>query len=215
MEKVNYCQVAIYREIEQSLYDRLNKLGLIPNEVRKDNVGKSDYSKHLIQPWAIWQEYDLNPWDADIVKRVLRTKEEPGMSYKESRIMDYDKIIHIAQERKRQLELEPNITVSSASTRTTWYDPDGNVVGEANAPEKITWTSLDGHSITIQKTDPSILYKMNHVEFDKLQAFLSDHKECKNSVQLKFNPSSGIGTSINIECTHCGEEEDITDYSTW
>ena len=66
--------------------------------VRKTNVGKSDYAKHKIQPWDIWKEYNLNPWDADIVKRVLRTKDG------ESRKMEYEKIIHICQERLRQIE---------------------------------------------------------------------------------------------------------------
>ena len=49
-------------------------------ESRKYHIGKSDYSQHKIQPWDIWEEYHLNPWDADIVKRVLRTKEEEGMT---------------------------------------------------------------------------------------------------------------------------------------
>lgn len=70
------------------------------SNVRDYNVGKSDYSKHKIQPWDIWLEFDLNPWDADIVKRVLRTKEG------EDRKLDYEKIIHVCQERIRQLEAE-------------------------------------------------------------------------------------------------------------
>lgn len=70
------------------------------SNVRDYNVGKSDYSKHKIQPWDIWLEYGLNPWDADIVKRVLRTKEG------EDRKLDYEKIIHICKERIRQLEAE-------------------------------------------------------------------------------------------------------------
>lgn len=65
--------------------------------VRDYNVGKSDYSKHSIQPWDIWIEYDLNPFDADIIKRVLRQKEG------EDRKLDYEKIIHICKERIRQL----------------------------------------------------------------------------------------------------------------
>lgn len=68
------------------------------------NVGNSDYSKRKIQPWDIWEEYKLNPWDADIVKRVLRTKEEPGMTPQEARIMDYEKIIHICKKRIDQIE---------------------------------------------------------------------------------------------------------------
>lgn len=86
------------KDIPSELYDKLDYLGLIPNEVRKANVGASDYSKHIIQPWAIWLEYDLNGWDADIIKRVLRHKAT------DSRIMDYEKIIHICEERIRQLK---------------------------------------------------------------------------------------------------------------
>lgn len=112
-ERVNYCQVVNYVSIEENLYNRLNKLGMIPNETRKANVGNSNYAKHLIQPWSIWIDYNLNAWDADIVKRVLRTKSEPGISEKEARIMDYNKIIHICKERIRQLELEPTITSTS------------------------------------------------------------------------------------------------------
>lgn len=66
--------------------------------IRSYNVGESDYSKHKIQPWDIWNEYKLNPFDADIVKRVLRHKKT------DSRKMDYEKIIHICKERIRQIE---------------------------------------------------------------------------------------------------------------
>lgn len=67
-------------------------------DIRSYNVGASDYAQHKIQPWDIWLSYDLNPWDADIVKRVLRTKETDG------RRLDYEKIIHICKERIRQID---------------------------------------------------------------------------------------------------------------
>jgi hypothetical protein len=70
------------------------------DDTRNYNIGASNYSKHIIQPWAIWIDWELNPWDADIVKRVLRTKKG------ESRMMDYEKIIHDCNERIRQLKLE-------------------------------------------------------------------------------------------------------------
>lgn len=73
-------------------------------DVMSYNVGSSDYSKRKIQPWDIWEEYKLNAWDADIVKRVLRTKEEPGMTLQEARIMDYEKIIHVCKKRIDQIE---------------------------------------------------------------------------------------------------------------
>lgn len=66
-------------------------------DIRSHNIGASDYSKYKIQPWDIWLEYNLNPWDADIVKRVLRNK--PG-----ERRLDYEKIIHVCQERIRQID---------------------------------------------------------------------------------------------------------------
>jgi len=87
-------------QIDWDLYKKLRKLGILVKEdddTRDYNVGSSDYSKHLIQPWAIWLEYELNAWDADIIKRVLRTKRG------ESRESDYNKIIHDCKERLRQL----------------------------------------------------------------------------------------------------------------
>lgn len=93
------------------LYEQLDRLGIIPNEVRDTNVGVSDYSKHLIQPWAIWLEYDLNAFDADIVKRVLRKKKT------DKRIMDYKKIIHICRDRIRQLQYTERYGTGSCRKR--------------------------------------------------------------------------------------------------
>lgn len=89
------------KEISDELYNKLVYLGIINDEnnsVRNNNVGTSDYSYHTIQPWSIWIDWNLNSWDADIVKRVLRNK--LGTSRRE----DYEKIIHIAQERIRQID---------------------------------------------------------------------------------------------------------------
>ncbi len=86
--------------IPAALYKRLNRVGLIPNDVRDYNVGESDYSEHLIQPWSIWIDYQPNPFDADILKRILRHKKT------EPRKQDYQKIIHICQECIRQIECE-------------------------------------------------------------------------------------------------------------
>ena len=69
------------KEISDELYAKLEYLGIIDNGVRNHNVGKSNYSKKTIQPWAIWLDYpELTGWDDDIIKRVLRVKEETGMS---------------------------------------------------------------------------------------------------------------------------------------
>ncbi len=90
----------VQAQIDWDLYQKLKVIGIIPSEERSYNVGNSDYSRHVIQPWSIWIDWNLNPWDADIIKRVLRTKEG------DSRISDYEKIIHICTERIRQLKSE-------------------------------------------------------------------------------------------------------------
>lgn len=74
-------------------------------EIRNHNIGNSNYSSMPkgYQPWDLWKIFHMNPFDADILKRLLRTKTEPGMTPQESRKLDYQKIIHICQERINQI----------------------------------------------------------------------------------------------------------------
>ena len=173
-------------EIPKELYDKFNELGLIPNNVRESNIGKSNYSKHTIQPWSIWLDYKLNAWDADIVKRILRTKEEPGMSLVESRKMDYTKIVHICNERLRQLEFETN-EVSNVS------EP---LMGINDAMEPIAF-SLIGE------------------EIKRYSDFITQHKTCGGLVQAYVSRKGGIGQAVKLVCPICGHTKDITDYSLW
>jgi hypothetical protein len=87
-------------KIDEDTFKALKRLGILDTSVRSYNRGASDYSRHIIQPWSIWQDYQLNAWDADIVKRVLRKKDG------DSRRLDYEKIIHICEERIRQIDAE-------------------------------------------------------------------------------------------------------------
>lgn len=92
------------KEISDELYSELEYLGIIDNSgVRSHNVGKSNYHKKRISPWVLWLAYpELTSFDHDIIKRVLRTKDG------EDRIDDYKKIIHICQERIRQIDCSTN-----------------------------------------------------------------------------------------------------------
>ena len=79
---------------------------------RSYNLGSSYYASHKIQPWDIWLEYNLNPWDADIIKRILREKGE--------RRLDYEKIKHICDERIRQIdEGENNVSFQGKEGTTS------------------------------------------------------------------------------------------------
>lgn len=87
-------------EINDEFYQKLYYLGVITDNqdnIRSNNVGASDYSKHIIQPWSVWLDWNLNPWDADIIKRICRHKDGENDKIK------YEKIIHICQERLRQI----------------------------------------------------------------------------------------------------------------
>ena len=100
------------------IYNKLAYLGILQSidddieDTRSYNVGESCYSNkdHMIQPWTLWLDYpNLTSFDHDIIKRILREKEEPGSTKINSRIKDYKKIIHIAKERIRQLSYCTNI----------------------------------------------------------------------------------------------------------
>ena len=75
-------------------------------DTRNYNIGNSNYSSMPkgYQPWDLWKIFHMNPFDADILKRLLRTKAESGMTMAESRKLDYQKIIHVCQERINQID---------------------------------------------------------------------------------------------------------------
>ena len=59
-------------------------------DVKSYNIGTSNYSQMKIQPWDIFEAHpDLNYWECDIIKRILRRKNG------DSRLMDYQKCRHI------------------------------------------------------------------------------------------------------------------------
>ena len=213
METISYCQSNLsYISIPSELYDNLNKLGLIPNEVRKGNIGASNYSTHTIQPWSIWIDYDLNPWDADIVKRALRTKDEPDMSPAEARVMDYRKIIHICKERIRQIELDQDCTKEEYDTSIT-LDPLPEV---ANVFSSVAIANPAKRYVKpIQMPKAAISYHLNEEEASRYYKFAESHKDCKGNVDITFSHKSGIGVSKIVQCSKCGASEDITDVSTW
>ena len=101
-ETINFCPE---EEEVDDVALRALKAKMEAGSIRNHNVGNSNYAKMPdgYQPWDLWKVYHLNPWDADILKRLLRTKAEPGMTPQEARKMDYEKIIHVCLERINQI----------------------------------------------------------------------------------------------------------------
>lgn len=220
MEQVN--SVEGLHVISEELYNRFDRLGLIPNEVRDSNVGKSDYSKHTIQPWSIWIDYELNPWDADIIKRTLRTKEEPGMSAIEARIMDYDKIEHICRERKRQLraskensEIQDSYTFIKENYLVPPADTSASTLDVASYDSSIIAEEVEKFSLANYKPERTINYSLNEEQVQKYSKFVDKHIKCRGHINTIFSPASGIGMTVKVKCSRCGETLDITDVSNW
>ena len=57
-------------------------------DVTSKQVGGNHYKKHTIQPWDIWEAYDMNGWEASALKYLLRYKD------KGKPIEDLEKCIH-------------------------------------------------------------------------------------------------------------------------
>jgi hypothetical protein len=198
--------------IGENLYRSFERLGLIPNEVRKGHVGQSNYSQHIIQPWSIWLDYNLNAWDADIVKRVLRTKTEPGLTEKESRKLDYEKIIHICNERIRQLDLEPEVVISVPFVSTPLIGDSVKIWED----DEVKGEVVDTYTKSVETPKYSdVSYKLSVDEYKAYKDFQKQHKTCSGETQICFTPTAGIGISCAVRCTGCGEERDITDYNAW
>jgi hypothetical protein len=57
---------------------------------RLGQVGGEHYKKHKIQPWDVWDEYDLDRYTANAVKYLLRGGDKPG----NTRLQDLRKARH-------------------------------------------------------------------------------------------------------------------------
>ena len=126
--------------------------------------------------------------------------------------MDYEKIIHICNERIRQLDLEPEVVISVPFVSTPLTGDSvkiwdgGEVKGEV----------VDTYTKSVETPEDScISYKVSVDEYKAYKDFQKHHKTCKGETQICFTPIAGIGIACKVRCLGCGEERDITDYNTW
>ena len=80
--------------------------------VFKQQIGGDHYKKHTIQPWHIWEDYNMNPWQANALKYLLRYND------KDKPLEDLYKCMHnvqylIAKEERRLMAEETNQTVNT------------------------------------------------------------------------------------------------------
>ena len=46
------------------------------NQVMETQYGGNHYKERAIQPWEVWEAYDLNGWEASALKYLLRYKDK-------------------------------------------------------------------------------------------------------------------------------------------
>lgn len=165
--------------------------------VQSYNVGKSDYAKHKIQPWDIWKEYNLNPWDADIVKRVLRSKEG------EPRAVDYEKIIHICKYRiaelSKEVSKETKVAAPAEAKKPVWGEESDDTtvfcMDETKKPamfytEGEKWNGkYVGYSVFITGNSP-YMYLGVDAEGSHLYADLSELEQWLYSPETHLPPKT-------------------------
>lgn len=62
----------------------------VVGSTRQTQVGGEHYAKHKIQPWDVWDEYDLDRYTANVIKYLLRGGDKPG----NTRLQDLRKARH-------------------------------------------------------------------------------------------------------------------------
>jgi hypothetical protein len=82
------------------------------NQVMETQYGGNHYKERAIQPWEIWEAYDLNGWEASALKYLLRYKD------KGKALEDLYKCMHnvqylIAKEERRLMAEETKQTVNT------------------------------------------------------------------------------------------------------
>jgi uncharacterized protein CbrC (UPF0167 family) len=72
---------------------------------------------------------------------------------------------------------------------------------------------LEEQNRSVQRRSLAVL---TDIEFDELNKFRDQHYEsCKRRAFGYFLSGTGIGTVIEVQCVHCGEKKNITDYDAW
>lgn len=66
-------------------------------EIRHAQVGGDHYRKRKIQPWDIWAEYDLNGFEASIIKYILRHRDKNGVQDLKKARHTLDKLIELEE----------------------------------------------------------------------------------------------------------------------
>lgn len=69
---------------------------------RDTQVGGDHYAKHSVQPWDIWEAYDLNAFEGAVIKYLLRHRDKGGVEDLKKARHTLDRLIEIEEKRARE-----------------------------------------------------------------------------------------------------------------
>jgi hypothetical protein len=115
-------------------------------EVMSKQYGGSHYKGHKIQPWEIWEAYDMNGWEASALKYLLRHK------YKGDSIGDLMKAKHnieyliAKEERKQRVQNQTHEGQSAKVIESVVHQLRSSSVSTAETPASASRTPWRGAS---------------------------------------------------------------------
>jgi len=82
------------------------------DQVMSTQYGGNHYKERAVQPWEVWEAYDMNGWEASALKYLLRYKD------KGKPLEDLYKCMHnvqylIAKEERRLMAVETNQSINT------------------------------------------------------------------------------------------------------
>lgn len=113
-------------------------------EVMSKQYGGSHYKGHKIQPWEIWEAYDMNGWEASALKYLLRHK------YKGDSMGDLMKAKHnieyliAKEERKQRVQNQTNEGQSAKVIESVVHQLRSGSVSTAETPASTSRTPWRG-----------------------------------------------------------------------
>jgi hypothetical protein len=136
--------------------------------------------------------------------------------------MDYDKIEHICRERKRQLraskenpEIYDQYTFIKENYLAPPADTSASTLDVASYDSSIIAEEVEKFSLANYKPERTINYSLTEEQVQKYSKFVDKHSKCRGPINTIFSPASGIGMTVKVKCSRCGETLDITDVSNW
>ena len=117
-------------------------------QVMNKQYGGSHYKGHKIQPWEIWEAYDMNGWEASALKYLLRHK------YKGDSIGDLMKAKHnieyliAKEERKQRVQNQTNEGQSAKVIESVIHQLRSSTISteETSSPASRTaWRGASDH----------------------------------------------------------------------